>query len=348
MYRSVLVDDTDSGIQYIGSWFADTGTLDNIGNFGPPYKSTLHGINQMEVSPTISKVVITGTVQFPAPSGATSSNPSWATSANQQTFWFDYIQYIPSVTVNLANSDLSTSLTWVGFYDNSLSLSATTATYSVDDQNPVPFNLNGVAAQGSGIQDNQILFQTPQLSAGKHTIQVVYQGNNQTAPLSLYILEIQGEGGSGSPNATSTSSGGATSVSSGPQGYHLLSNRHPANQSLLKPKLCFQPQKQQHGSHHRRSPRRAGPSRPLPLLTCTKETFKSPKFIHPADPYPPPHLNPNTNPNSKRMTQTAISTRDNIQAFFRLYPNSVTRDQDSGLRFPEQTLEVLPPDYTLV
>ncbi|KAF8912159.1 hypothetical protein CPB84DRAFT_1820827 [Gymnopilus junonius] len=288
MALSVLVDDTDSGIQYIGSWFADTGTLDNMGNFGPPYKSTLHGIKSdgsFSYNFQGTQVVITGTVQFPAPSGSNSSNPSWvctvdgntipshiynivenrldlcdtdglsdgthnitvqATSANQQTFWFDYIQYIPSVTVNLANSDLSipaadsqinygpgweahspgqitsqtgstasfnftgTSLTWVGFYDNSLSLSPTTATYSIDDQNPIPFNLNGVAAQATGIQYNQILFQTPQLPAGNHTIQVVYQGNNQTAPLSLEILEVQGSGGS--PNATPTLSGGATSA----------------------------------------------------------------------------------------------------------------------------------------
>ncbi|KAF8912160.1 hypothetical protein CPB84DRAFT_1761429 [Gymnopilus junonius] len=263
MSRSVLVDDSDSGIQYIGSWFADTG-IKSDGSFSYNFQGT--------------KVTITGTVQFPAPSGSNSSNPSWvctvdgntipshiynivenrldlcdtdslsdgthnitvqATSANQQTFWFDYIQYIPSVTVNLANSDLSipaadsqinygpgweahspgqitsqtgstasfnftgTSLTWVGFYDNSLSLSPTTATYSIDDQNPIPFNLNGVAAQASGIQYNQILFQTPQLPAGNHTIQVVYQGNNQTAPFS-YLFS------SGSPNTTPTSSGGAT------------------------------------------------------------------------------------------------------------------------------------------
>ena len=43
--RWVVVDDTDSAITYTGSWFADQGSLDNIGNFGAPYLSTSHGIN---------------------------------------------------------------------------------------------------------------------------------------------------------------------------------------------------------------------------------------------------------------------------------------------------------------
>ncbi|KAH9484521.1 hypothetical protein JR316_0004003 [Psilocybe cubensis] len=42
--RAIIVDDTDSRIQYIGSsWFQDQGSQDNAGNFGPAYQSTLHG-----------------------------------------------------------------------------------------------------------------------------------------------------------------------------------------------------------------------------------------------------------------------------------------------------------------
>jgi hypothetical protein len=42
--RWVVVDDTDSNIQYSGPWFSDSsGSQDNVGNFGPAYKSTLHG-----------------------------------------------------------------------------------------------------------------------------------------------------------------------------------------------------------------------------------------------------------------------------------------------------------------
>ena len=44
MSRWVLVDDSDSGISYDGAgWFQDKGSLDGLGNFGPPYLSTLHG-----------------------------------------------------------------------------------------------------------------------------------------------------------------------------------------------------------------------------------------------------------------------------------------------------------------
>lgn len=41
--RWVIVDDVDSQIQYTGPWFADQGSRDSVGNFGPPYQSTMHG-----------------------------------------------------------------------------------------------------------------------------------------------------------------------------------------------------------------------------------------------------------------------------------------------------------------
>jgi len=44
--RLVVVDDTDPTIEYTGPWFQDTGSQDNVGNFGPAYLSSLHGTNQ--------------------------------------------------------------------------------------------------------------------------------------------------------------------------------------------------------------------------------------------------------------------------------------------------------------
>ncbi|TFK31633.1 hypothetical protein BDQ12DRAFT_693806, partial [Crucibulum laeve] len=42
--RKVVVDDTDSSINYVGDgWFQDHGSTDNSGNFGPTYQHTLHG-----------------------------------------------------------------------------------------------------------------------------------------------------------------------------------------------------------------------------------------------------------------------------------------------------------------
>ena len=43
--RLIIVDDVDPNIQYTGPWYPDQGSRDSVGNFGPSYQSTLHGIN---------------------------------------------------------------------------------------------------------------------------------------------------------------------------------------------------------------------------------------------------------------------------------------------------------------
>jgi hypothetical protein len=44
MPNAVVVDDTDSGIQYVGPWFADSsGSQNTQGNYGPAFENTLHG-----------------------------------------------------------------------------------------------------------------------------------------------------------------------------------------------------------------------------------------------------------------------------------------------------------------
>lgn len=43
--RRVVVDDTNAQIQYIGPWHVDTrGSQDGLGNFGPTFRGTLHGV----------------------------------------------------------------------------------------------------------------------------------------------------------------------------------------------------------------------------------------------------------------------------------------------------------------
>ena len=43
--RLIIIDDVDPTIQYTGPWYPDQGSRDSAGNFGPPYQSTLHGVN---------------------------------------------------------------------------------------------------------------------------------------------------------------------------------------------------------------------------------------------------------------------------------------------------------------
>lgn len=207
-----------------------------------------------------------------------------ASVANQQTFWFDYIEYVPTTIPvdqapllvypgdsqfqygagwgpilfpggNLTGQNGSTfsfqfsgaSLTWFGLYELPLPLAPTTATYAIDGQSPITFELNGEAANPVG-QLNQIFFQTGQLSSSLHTLDVVYQGNNTTAPLTLSHLFIENHGfslssspgatpnntppttsslplSSGTPNSAPSSPSNSTSNPSGPS--HHSSNLGP-------------------------------------------------------------------------------------------------------------------------
>ncbi|KAF8972207.1 hypothetical protein BDZ97DRAFT_1016956 [Flammula alnicola] len=149
------------------------------------------------------------------------------TASRQRTFLFDFIQYVPFAKTALDQVVLSidytdpqlqygpgwsqtfpgiltrqpnstfgfdfkgTSLTWLGFYDKKLPFAAATATYSIDGQPPIPFILNGIAAETTGVQYSQILFQTSSFSPGLHTIGVVYEGNSEATPLSLQTIIIQ-------------------------------------------------------------------------------------------------------------------------------------------------------------
>jgi hypothetical protein len=45
--RTIKVDDTDPHIVYNGGpWILDDGSESKLGNFGPPYQNTLHGVRK--------------------------------------------------------------------------------------------------------------------------------------------------------------------------------------------------------------------------------------------------------------------------------------------------------------
>ena len=93
--------------------------------------------------------------------------------------------WCPSLILLLCNVGIS--LTWLGYYNKSDTLLSTMATYSIDGQTPTSFSLHGVA----GYLLNQIIFQTPQLSSGSHKLDIAYQGNSQSTPLTLTALLVQ-------------------------------------------------------------------------------------------------------------------------------------------------------------
>lgn len=106
-----------------------------------------------------------------------------------------------------------TFLTWLGFYDNTLPIAATTATYSIDGHSPITFNLNGASAVDTGVQYNQVFFHSNQLSPGLHNLDVVYLGNSATTPLTLYEVFLENNTSSSSSSTSSSSSETPTSSS---------------------------------------------------------------------------------------------------------------------------------------
>lgn len=107
------------------------------------------------------------------------------------------------------------SLIWLGFYLNSLPNASTTATYAIDGQSPVTFGLNGASSECTGVEYNQVFFQTNQLPYGSHKLDVVYQGNSQTTPLTLTVLVQNNASSSPSSGTPAVSSAGSLSHSVG-------------------------------------------------------------------------------------------------------------------------------------
>ena len=105
------------------------------------------------------------------------------------------------------------SLIWLGFYLDNLSTASTTATYAIDGQSPIIFSLNGTSSEGPGVQYNQVFFQTDQLPYRSHNLDVVYNGNSSTTPLTLSALLVQYN--ISSPTFPTGSSSGTSSAISG-------------------------------------------------------------------------------------------------------------------------------------
>ncbi|KIK04615.1 hypothetical protein K443DRAFT_675866 [Laccaria amethystina LaAM-08-1] len=267
--RTIKVDDTDPHIVYNGGpWILDDGSESKLGNFGPPYQNTLHGVRKGSGSLSYrfqgSAVMVYGTMNIRNTSGVI--DPKWAcfvdgvaiptippfqfpennypfcqqsqlpdgdhiitvnAMSNGQAFWFDDIEYTPSLGVPLDNATIvvdhmdpsihygpgwlplgdtanmtstngakmnlqftGVGLSWVGFIPTELPHGPAPALYTVDDLSPVAFVLPGLPPNSSTLF-NQVFFATPALPYGSHNLTVVYQGGNTLTPLTLSNLLIQ-------------------------------------------------------------------------------------------------------------------------------------------------------------
>ncbi|KAF8880165.1 hypothetical protein BD779DRAFT_1099932 [Infundibulicybe gibba] len=119
-----------------------------------------------------------------------------------------------SLTFNFTGASVS----WVGYIPAQMTSSQSTsnAIYSIDNAKPVPFRIH---ASDQNIS-NQVLFKSPTLNPGPHSLKVTHQGNATTPPLVLDHFVVSGPTPSlqGSPVASaslqppSTSSAVATST----------------------------------------------------------------------------------------------------------------------------------------
>jgi hypothetical protein len=105
---------------------------------------------------------------------------------------------------------LGTSISWVG-YTGPVNGSAGSATYTVDGQDPINFDVP--ISPNNNTYFNQLFFETGQFPFGQHTLEVTYFGNTTTAPLVLNYFVQQ----DASSSNTTTSVPSDTSSSSSPR-----------------------------------------------------------------------------------------------------------------------------------
>ncbi|TFK19068.1 hypothetical protein FA15DRAFT_627243 [Coprinopsis marcescibilis] len=81
-----------------------------------------------------------------------------------------------------------TKATWVGWIPEDHPLGSSSGTYSIDGQPPTQFSIPGLSLDANGTLYGQRVLETPSLSRGAHTLEVVY--GKSAAPLVLDYLII--------------------------------------------------------------------------------------------------------------------------------------------------------------
>lgn len=107
---------------------------------------------------------------------------------------------------------IGTSLEWYGFRAGGFPSNQSTGSFSIDGVLPTDFIYSGLGEESAETQFNQLLFKTPQLTSGPHSLTVTHGGPNAPLTLSYVIVENDRDGpGTFTTNATPSppSSGGA-------------------------------------------------------------------------------------------------------------------------------------------
>ncbi|KAF8875437.1 hypothetical protein BD779DRAFT_212451 [Infundibulicybe gibba] len=159
---------------------------------------------------------------------------------SHESFWFDYVTYIPSTTVSLESAivrverldpaivydsgwgDLGNfsnftftngsqlkfdfigkSVSWIGYIPREFALDPTSARYSIDGGKPESFRLNGLSDNSTSVY-NQVFFTTPDLTPGHHSLLVTHDGQRNQTPLTLNYLLVANASAPSLPPVTSS------------------------------------------------------------------------------------------------------------------------------------------------
>ncbi|KAK7042231.1 hypothetical protein R3P38DRAFT_2889279 [Favolaschia claudopus] len=97
-----------------------------------------------------------------------------------------------------------TSVTLFGYVPTELPHNASSGSYTIDNGPPVPFTLNGLAAQ-SATAYNTVMFKTNTLTDTTHNLVVTYEGDNSQTPLAVGTFYVTSTAAKSSTSSSSSS-----------------------------------------------------------------------------------------------------------------------------------------------
>ncbi|KAG6908792.1 hypothetical protein DXG01_003321 [Tephrocybe rancida] len=158
------------------------------------------------------------------PSGSPpSESVLWVDATTDSAFQYDSTWHSSGVMVTAVHggsvsfSFTGSGLAWVGEIPDQSDMSPASLTYTIDGGNAATVNMVAKASENSPTQRNHVLFSTPDIASGSHTLKVTYNGNSNT-PLTAGYVYVRDQAtravSSPPPTSDSDSSSGQASNSS--------------------------------------------------------------------------------------------------------------------------------------